>query len=266
MNSTFSLTRTLWLIRKLVTEVRIDFLQLLAITFILNTILFNGFLSLADNVDRIYDKVRLVTFIISLCLGGSLYLYRISKRLQEKDRQIDDFRLPNSILEKCFVNVLHSLIILITALGVFYFSDWLTILVSSSELISTEVSNFSLFNSPVSFIYIGFLLFFFICCILGYIQHTIDNKIKGTIFSFMWFGCFYGLNILLNIIFLKEVSPTTFFTLPFMDVRLKNSFSHFGDYVITSGITNTQVQLYFFAPIIALIILIYFFRLKENEI
>lgn len=264
MNSVFDTKRTWWLLRKLVVEVRIDFLQLLALLFVIDMIFLNGVLSFADNVVRVYDKVRLIAFVMGLSIAGSLYLYRTTKKLQEKERQIDDFKLPNSILEKCVINVAHSFVLLTTILAVFWFSDWLTINVSTSFILTDGADHFSL-NNPMGFIYIGALIFFFICCILGYIQHTIENKTKGTVFSFMWFGFFFCVNVILNFIFLKGTIPTTYMSLPFMKLKLKNPNFEYNYYVITSGITNNQVILYFLLPIAVLTILIYFFRLKEKE-
>jgi len=276
MNSVFNLKRTGWLIKQHFIEYKLTYLILLITVLIVDLFFLNSVFFLFDpegnELMKVYLGLRISFFILSVVIGGITYFYSLTRRLETKERQIDDFKLPNSIFEKCFVNILNITLATITITLMFWGVDYLVChrLLANSE-VPVAIHAIPPFN-PFEFIYAVYLIFFFVGSIfLGFISHTFKRKTRGILVVIGLFIAILLINYVLNGMFFYDLAHDLGLSkrvkLPFQNLELKHiGAKKWGNYIISNGITRDQILLYFMLPITIFTVLIYYFRLKEKEI
>lgn len=268
MNSFLSVKRIKWSIQRLVAEEKRNFLVAFGILLVVNLLMLVGLSSLIEGKRIVkYEDIRLATFVINIFVISFMSYHGYSKKMEKEEYAIHSCMIPNSAFENCLIRVLYLLIYMGIILIALWLADWYTL--NYTGLKKSIVENG--YQMPkinfLDFKYTSFLTIFFILSMLGFswLNHKKNNfrSLIATLGIFLLFSINWVLNALF---FLKDgiINPIR---LPFTSIKLENpTFNRGNFYVISSGINNNQILLYYLLPIALWCVFIYYFKLKEQEL
>lgn len=267
MNSFFSAKRTGWYVQRFIAEEKIILLISVAVLLLVDLIILMGLSTLLDP-NRIfkYEEIRLATFIINLMMISFISIYGLSKKIEKEAYAVHSLMTPNSIFENCLLRIFYIIINLLLVLGVFFIADWITVKYLLNVLFVESGYQLPQINL-LDFKYTSFLMVFFILNLLGFIRLTVVKNNLRYFLSIFSIFLFLGINFGLNSFFFDDDGIINILKLPFTIIKLENpTFNKGNFYEISSGVTNNHILMYYMLPIALWCVVIYYFRLKEQEL
>ncbi|WP_010178615.1 hypothetical protein [Aquimarina agarilytica] len=266
MNNIFNLKRFLNLFRQLYYEkgksLLLGFgLLVLISSFIMSTAVFEP---------EVYFVFRWAVLGLVVFGGVHLFAYILFKQTFKDDEKIASLlTLPNSNFEKWFfqsicVVIVSFSVLLLTFKGLeialFYVLENYSI--DKYLLLPETYLPIEHYKNEV----LVFLIITYVSCIyymFDLSQGSINKRIKIWIYPTI----FFALNFLLKYLFFKDIlAKSSWFQYPFTDFFFKNESEKYEDYLVTTGLSPTEIVTYILLPILLLSLAIYYFKLKEKEV
>ena len=269
MSKTFDLHRFFLLIMRLLVERGIKLFGIILMVLIVCFV----FMSVGIINPRGYEQVRFMFVVFGLIFGPILYIWIIADEFSNESKGISYLLIPNSTLERWLVNM-TSIGFYIVSFSFFFrlIDTWIIHRINNKYSLDSNYTDFLLKLNPLRYDQIPFYLplFLGVMVCLGIFIGVLHFKKNSLIYSLFTLSTILILisisnYLIASIIFKESVVFGTKSMFPLTTLQIKGD-NKLNEYLITMPYNFKTIIFLTFIPLIIIVSIIYFFKLKEKQL